>query len=186
MKTIRMLYCVVLGGILLFSACANSIERIDQSVSATLADIQTATAVVKIQMTSFGLETTIAGLQATIDACNCGACQNCESSAGGDEYVYKSQSAVVKKDFLCFAGPGDSYGVVFSVKKGIQVEVNGRGVSQDWLVILVPGQNFPCWAQEKYLQFDFDPSGLDILTPIPIVVQPTSEPNREPPPISYP
>jgi uncharacterized protein YraI len=84
------------------------------------------------------------------------------------------QPTTVTSEALCYAGPGDAYEVVSSIKPGTQVKLLGRGALSGWLVLANPIYTDPCWIMSQYVSMD--PS-IDTSTLIVYAVPPTPTPD---------
>jgi hypothetical protein len=85
----------------------------------------------------------------------------------------------IKKDTLCFYGPGDPNPVVGSLLGGSSALVRGLGALDDWLVIEDPHQpGVNCWVNRADVEEPeaFDPSGLKVFA---VPVLPTTTPKPE-------
>ncbi len=82
------------------------------------------------------------------------------------------QPTTVMHDTLCYAGPGDAYEVVSTIKQGTQVTLLGVGALTGWLVLQNPVYGDPCWALSK--DVTVDPSvDISTLTIYPVPPTPT-------------
>lgn len=69
------------------------------------------------------------------------------------------QGAAVINDTLCWRGPGPAYEVISAIFKGTQVQLLGRGVIPNWLIIRNPVYLDACWVQASDLAIN---PGVDI------------------------
>ncbi len=83
----------------------------------------------------------------------------------------------IRRDTLCWLGPGPIYPVVSSIQQGTVVELLGVGALEGWFVINNPRFNLPCWVDADDL--DVDPN-LDLTVLIIFPVPPTPTPTPTP------
>jgi hypothetical protein len=67
----------------------------------------------------------------------------------------------------CYAGPGESYGLVSYISDTKEVEVLGLGNTPGWYVIVNHYYGSPCWISAEFLAVDpnSDFSNLPVFTP---------------------
>jgi hypothetical protein len=84
-----------------------------------------------------------------------------------------SSSLNVKKDDLCYEGPGPAYEVVSAVKIGQTLALLGLGEGGGYFVVVNPIYEDPCWLPIDSAEFNGDPDSLRII-PRPLQPTPTS------------